>query len=79
MRQNSFRTEKYFLQDILFQVTILLKLPITPLANVLSVMDFKLNRNQVYARSNGGRLKLPAEVIASIYGYVQNDRHKPEV
>lgn len=55
-----------------------MKLPITPLANVLSVMDLKLNRNLVYARSNGGRLKLPAEVIASIYGYVQNDRHKPE-
>lgn len=32
----------------------------------------------VYARPNGGRIKLPTEVINFIHGYVQNERHKPE-
>lgn len=41
-------------------------------------MNLKLSDNLVYARPNGGRIKLPAEVIASIHSYVQNDRHKPE-
>ena len=34
--------------------------------------------NLVYVRPNGGRIKLPVEVIMSIRGFVQNDRHKPE-
>ncbi|ABQ26396.1 hypothetical protein Gura_2211 [Geotalea uraniireducens Rf4] len=41
-------------------------------------MNLKLCDNLVYARPNGGRIKLPVEVIASIHGYIQNDRHKPE-
>lgn len=32
----------------------------------------------VYKRPNGGRIKLPIEVISSINEYVQNERHKPE-
>jgi integrative and conjugative element protein (TIGR02256 family) len=41
-------------------------------------MNLKLSDNLVYARLNGGRIKLPAEVIASINGYIQNDKRKPE-
>jgi integrative and conjugative element protein (TIGR02256 family) len=38
----------------------------------------KLWENLVFVRPNGGRIKLPAEVIASIVAYVQNDGQKPE-
>ena len=41
-------------------------------------MNLTLSHDLVYARPNCGRIKLPAEVIASIHGYVQNDCHKPE-
>lgn len=46
--------------------------------NALSAMNPELIGNLVYARPNGGRIKLPVEIIASIHGYVQDDRHKPE-
>ncbi len=32
----------------------------------------------VYTRPNGGRIKLPNEVIRSVHEYVQNERHKSE-
>lgn len=41
-------------------------------------MNLKLSDNLVYVRPNGGRIKLPAELIGSINVYVQNDRYKPE-
>lgn len=41
-------------------------------------MNLQFSDNLVYVRPNGGRIKLPAEVIASIHDYVQNDRKKPE-
>lgn len=44
----------------------------------VSVKTITLNNDMVFARPNGGRIKLPFEVIASIHCYVQNDYHKPE-
>ena len=41
-------------------------------------MNKKMSNNLIYARPNGGRIKLPAEAIASIHAFIQNDRHKPE-
>jgi len=38
----------------------------------------RLSDNLVFARPNGGRIKLPAEVIATIVAYIQNDAQKPE-
>lgn len=53
-------------------------MPIIHEETVLSANTLKLSNDLVFARSNGGRIKLPAEVIASIHSYVQKDRHKPE-
>jgi integrative and conjugative element protein (TIGR02256 family) len=50
----------------------------TTLENALFAMNLKFCNSWVYARPNGGRIKLPSEVIASIHDYVQNERHKPE-
>jgi len=44
----------------------------------LSAMVLRQSDSLVYARSHGGRIKLSAEVIASVQSFVQNDRHKPE-
>jgi integrative and conjugative element protein (TIGR02256 family) len=41
-------------------------------------MNLKLSDSLIYARPNGGRIKLPSEVIEPIHDYVQNDRRKPE-
>lgn len=41
-------------------------------------MKMKSSDSLVYTRGNGGRIKLPAEVINSIAGYVQSDGLRPE-
>ena len=56
----------------------LVKLPITKQMTAMFAKDLKCYDNLVYVRPNGGRIKLPAEVIASIRGYIQNDAQKPE-
>jgi len=53
-------------------------LPIINEETALSATTLTLRDDLVFARPNRGRIKLPAEVIASIHSYVQNDRHKPE-
>lgn len=51
---------------------------ITTLRNALFAMNLKLSNNLVYVRPNGGRIKLPVDLITSIHVYIQDDRKKPE-